>query len=177
SQTPKPGQTEFEGRCSKCHGGDGNGGELGPSIIRRVAQRNDDELAAVVRAAVPNRGMPPFEIADVEMKGLISFTRTLRMPNRGAVGPVKMTIETTDGRTLEGLALSQGYDDLQLQTKDDRLELFRKQGARYRPVTSQTDWSSYNGDASGNRYTALKQIDASNVSRLAARWMYSIADA
>ena len=36
------------------------------------------------------------------------------------------------------------------------------------------DWPTYNGTVNGNRYSALLQIDAQNVHRLAARWVYSL---
>lgn len=39
------------------------------------------------------------------------------------------------------------------------------------PVTS---WPTFNGDYTGQRYSTLRQIDASNVSRLENRWVYRI---
>ena len=39
------------------------------------------------------------------------------------------------------------------------------------------DWPSYNGDWSGNRYSALDSINTSNVARLAPRWMFPVGDA
>jgi PQQ-dependent dehydrogenase (methanol/ethanol family) len=36
------------------------------------------------------------------------------------------------------------------------------------------DWITYNGNLSGNRYSPLKQINASNVSKLNLRWTFSI---
>jgi glucose dehydrogenase len=47
---------------------------------------------------------------------------------------------------------------------------------RYREVTSDVDWSGYNGDPSGNRYSKLSQIDTANVSRLAPRWIFQLPD-
>ena len=64
--------------------------------------------------------------------------------------------------------MSEGMLDLQLRTDDNQLRLLRKDGDRYRVVTSQTDWPTYNGDPSGNRYTKLTQIDKSNVARAGA---------
>ncbi len=37
---------------------------------------------------------------------------------------------------------------------------------------SHTTWSTYLGNADGSHYTALKQIDRSNVSRLQVAWSY-----
>src|ERR1700687_4084617 len=79
----------------------------------------------------------------------------------------RRTIQTTDGQTLQGQVLSEGMSDLQLRTDDKKIRLLRKaDGNRYRLVTSQTDWPSYNGDPSGNRYSKLTQIDKTNVARL-----------
>ena len=38
------------------------------------------------------------------------------------------------------------------------------------PVSS--DWPSYNGDYTGRRYSALRQINTSNVSQLRAQWVF-----
>ena len=50
----------------------------------------------------------------------------------------------------------------------------KKSGARYRVVTSDADWPSYDGSATGNRYTPLTDISTSNVARLAPKWIYTI---
>ncbi len=87
---------------------------------------------------------------------------------------VRKQVRTTDGQTLEGQVLSEGMTDLQLRTDDKRVRLLRKDGDRYRLVTSQTDWPTYHGDASGNRYSKLTQIDKTNVGRLAPKWIFPL---
>jgi alcohol dehydrogenase (cytochrome c) len=92
--------------------------------------------------------------------------------------PTRRTIQTTDGQTLQGQVVSEGMTDLQLRSDDKKIHLLRKaDGNRFRVVTSQTDWPSYNGDPSGNRYSKLTQIDKSNVSRLAPRWIFPMPGA
>jgi alcohol dehydrogenase (cytochrome c) len=86
---------------------------------------------------------------------------------------VRKQIQLTTGETLDGQVLSQGPLDLQLRTDDKKIHLLRKVGDRYRPVTSQTDWPTYNGDPSGNRYTQLSEINKDNVAHLAPWWMAS----
>src|SRR4029077_13816591 len=87
-------------------------------------------------------------------------------------------IQTTDGQTFQGQVLAEGMTDLQLRTDDKKIRLLRKaDGNRYRVVTSQTDWPSYNGDPSGNRYSKLTQVDKNNVSRLAPRWIFPMPGA
>src|SRR6185437_7417652 len=39
-----------------------------------------------------------------------------------------------------------------------------------------SDWTTYNGDYSGQRYSTLKQITPANVSQLAQQWVYKITD-
>ena len=86
---------------------------------------------------------------------------------------VRKTVQTTDGKTLEGRVLNGGMSDLQLRTDDQVVHLLRKTtGDRYRTVTSQRDWPTYHGDPGGNRYTTLTQIDKGNVARLAPRWVF-----
>jgi len=85
---------------------------------------------------------------------------------------VRKTVQTTDGQTISGQVLNEGMTDLQLRSDNKRVLLLRKAGDRYRVVTSQTDWPTYHGDPSGNRYSKLTQIDKSNVARLAPRWIF-----
>jgi alcohol dehydrogenase (cytochrome c) len=119
--------------------------------------------------------MPPSVVPDQEMAELVKFLRTIQ---RTADRPlVRMTARTTDGKALDGLVVGEGFDDLQLQTDDKRVHLLRRAGDRFRPVTSETSWPTYNGDPGGNRYTTVTQIDKTTVSRLAPKWMVSIPDA
>src|SRR5258708_26260032 len=73
--------------------------------------------------------------------------------------------------------MNQTTEDMQLLTDDQKVHLLRKAGDRYRPVTSDTDWSGYNGVPGGNRYSKLSQITNANVSHLATRWIFPIPDA
>jgi alcohol dehydrogenase (cytochrome c) len=167
------GRTIFETRCSRCHGADGNGGELGPAIRGRLASRNDQQLRSLIREGLPAQGMPPVAVNDAEMGPLTTFLRGLQR-QAPRVEAVRATFHTTDGKSLEGEILNQGFDDVQLRTADHRVHLLRRAGEHYREVTSQTDWPGYNGDAGGNRYTKLAQINKNNVARLGAKWIFSL---
>ena len=57
------------------------------------------------------------------------------------------------------------------------MHLLRRAGDRFRAVTSETGWPTYNGETGGNRYTTLTQIDKNNVARLAPRWTFTVPDA
>src|SRR5664279_2992492 len=62
-----------------------------------------------------------------------------------------------------------------LRTDDQRIHLLRTDGeGHFSPATSQADWSSYNGQLNGNRYTTLTQITPANVARMAPRWIFTM---
>ena len=89
----------------------------------------------------------------------------------------RRTVQTTDGKSIEGQVIGEGMSDLQLRSGDGRITLLRKEGGAFRVVTSQADWPTYNGDPSGNRYSKLTAIDKSNVARLGAKWIFPIPTA
>lgn len=168
------GNKVFTEHCAGCHGTDGNGGELGPNIATRVPLRTDQELRNVIRTGLTAAGMPAFvNLADADIRALVSKLRTLK-PRFGS-SPVHKQLTLTDGKLLEGLVLNEGHTDLQMLGDDHKLHLLRKVGERYRPVTSQSDWTSYNGDTKGSRYSTLDQINAANVKDLTAKWQYNLA--
>ncbi|HZQ56365.1 MAG TPA: PQQ-binding-like beta-propeller repeat protein [Bryobacteraceae bacterium] len=171
-QSATPGQDLFELHCSVCHGTDGLGGELGPPIVGRARRRTDADLATVIAEGLPTRGMPPIKLHPGEASQIISYLRTLKFER--ARPPERVNIETTEGRKLSGFALNQTAVDLQLRSDDGNLHLLRVEGSKYREVTSQTDWATYNGDPRGNRLSPLRQIKRSNVARLAPRWMFTM---
>jgi alcohol dehydrogenase (cytochrome c) len=195
---PAKGRAQFERLCARCHGADGHGGEFAPDIVGRLAARTDPELATLVRQGLPAKGMPGVgaTLAAPDLRALVAFLRTLTPRNET---PVRARVETIDGRALEGLALNRSSSDLQLLTDDGRLHLLRRNnasdsdrsadakgkgtgvgtgtGERYRSVTSQVDWPTYNGQPDGNRFSPLDQINRSTVARLAPAWTFALSDA
>jgi alcohol dehydrogenase (cytochrome c) len=171
----EPGRQVFAARCAGCHGSDGNGGELGPGIATRVPTRTDQELTALFKQGLPAAGMPAFaNLSENDSAALIQFLRTLKP--RAGIAPERTRV-TVGGAALAGLVLNQSQFDMQLLGDDRRLHLLRKNGAQLRAVTSQTDWTSYNGGMSGSRYSALTQINKSNAASLAPKWMFSLRNA
>lgn len=175
-QDGAPGRSVFESRCARCHGSDGNGGELGPAIAPLLRRHTDEDLAALIHNGIPTAGMPPIPVVAKDLAPLIAFLRSLQ-PQAEVKPVVRLQLRTTDNRSLAGEVLSQGFDDLQLRTSDGRVHLLRRAGERYREVTSETDWPSYNGDPGGNRFTLLSQITPANVSRIAPKWVFTVRGA
>jgi alcohol dehydrogenase (cytochrome c) len=170
------GRKTFENRCSGCHGSDGNGGELGPPIAGRVKALTDVHIATTVREGLPTKGMPANNVNDVDMTALTKFLRSLQPREVGFRSyPIKANL--TNGKTLEGIVLNESLDDAQIRTQDKKIHLLRKaDGGKFREVTSETNWSTYNGNIGGNRYTTLSQITKANVKRVAPRWSFTIPD-
>ena len=168
-----PGRATFVARCAGCHGSDANGGELGPAITTRIPTRTDQDVTTTIREGMTAAGMPAFgTLTATDLADLVRYLRTLK-PRNGS-GPARTTVTLDDGKTLTGLVLNQSLADMQLLGDDRKIHLLRKNGARYRAVTSQSDWTSYNGETTGTRYSPLKQIDKNNAARMAPRWMFSL---
>jgi alcohol dehydrogenase (cytochrome c) len=177
-QNVDPGRQAFEARCARCHGADANGGDMGPPIASRLAAHDDQQLASLIRGGLPARGMPPSQVPDPEMADLLKFLRTIQ--HRAAAEPAvvrTLRLQTTTGKTFEGQVLGEGFDDMQVRTDDKRVHLLRRAGDRFREVTSENDWPTYNGGPGGNRYTALTEINKDNVARLAMTWMFTLPGA
>lgn len=124
--------------------------------------------------------MPPHEIADPEMKDLLAFLHTLRPANRGGLfgppGPRPGSAKLTSGAVQRGLIRNETNFDMQIATADGKVHLLVREGDAWseRSITPKMDWTSYNGGYSGNRYSALEQINTSNVQRLAPKWVFPI---
>src|SRR4051812_22278848 len=78
AQREDGGHRQFEARCATCHGADGNGGEFGPSILARLPQHTDDDLAALITTGLTGRGMPGSALSRNELTLLVNHLRTLR---------------------------------------------------------------------------------------------------
>jgi alcohol dehydrogenase (cytochrome c) len=173
---PAAGREVFEHRCAICHGADGNGGELGPGIVERIANFTDQRIQTTVIDGLPTRGMPAVNVGTQEMPQLIAYLRTLQ-PKR-SFEPYRTRAQLVDGRRLDGMVLAEGMHDVQMLSDEKQLHLLRRvQGEKFREVTSQSDWAAYNGDAGGNRFVALRKIAKSNVRQLAPRWVFNMPNA
>ena len=177
AQNVEPGRLAFASRCASCHGTDGGGGDLGPSIVARIPLRSDADLETVIREGVSGAGMPAFpSLSKVESADLVAFLRTLRP--RAGTGAQRTTVTLANGTAISGVVLNQSAGELQLLGDDRRLHLLRETTAsRYREVTSQGGWTTYHGQDSGNRYSAATQITTANVGRLAPQWVFTLPNA
>src|ERR1700730_9972358 len=75
------GRPTFSSIWASCHGLDGRGGERGPDIATRpeIAQLTDEETLKVLRAGIPEKGMPMFaQLGSARLLALFWFMRTLQ---------------------------------------------------------------------------------------------------
>ncbi len=178
AQAPDAGQRLFDSQCARCHGPQGGGGELGPAIIGTISAQSDQALSTIITSGRAGRGMPAFQLQGSELSGLLAFLHTLAPPGRAGAPVVRKTVTTTDGRTLAGVVVNENSLELQLRTEDNRVALLRPSGDRFRQVTSETDWPTYNGNVSGNRFhSTLAQIKTSNVQKLAPKSIFNVPGA
>ena len=169
------GRQTFLTRCASCHGTTGNGGEFAPGITTRIPLRTDDDLVRILHNGLSGSGMPAFpDIVDPDRANLIAYLRTLRPVDSKEI--THATVQLEGGGSLAGSVLNRSANSLQLLGGEDKkIHLLRKTAAgNYRPVTSQQDWPSYNGDTIGYRYSDIAQITPANASRLAPVWIQSI---
>ncbi|MCX6625493.1 MAG: cytochrome c, partial [Acidobacteria bacterium] len=76
------GTVEFRRRCAACHGIDGTGGERAPAA--RPAGRTSAQIADLIRAGIPNRGMPAFPLPEAEISALATFVQSVAGPRKTA---------------------------------------------------------------------------------------------
>jgi alcohol dehydrogenase (cytochrome c) len=174
AQATDSGKKVFDSSCSRCHGADGNGGEMGPPILSRLRARDDQQLISLIHRGLPTRGMPPTKIADPQLGQLVAYLRSIQRSDKPAA---RLKVQMVGGSALEGEVLGEGFDDLQLRTDDKRVHLLRRTGTQYREVTSETAWPTYNGETGGNRFTTLTQISKKNIARLAPKWIFPVPNA
>src|SRR3954453_14850345 len=99
AQTPDPGRRAFDTICARCHGGDGNGGEMGPPILMGLPGRDDQQLISLIRNGIPTRGMPGSKLDESTLTSLVAHLRSIQSHGE----PVeKRKVAVAGGGTLEG---------------------------------------------------------------------------
>ena len=99
AQSPAPdptlvgtGQTLFQQNCAFCHGRDAGGGESGPDLTRSKLVASDvggDKIGPVIRNGRPDKGMPPFNLPDPQIAGLVAFINSQKIKGESKKGARK----------------------------------------------------------------------------------------
>lgn len=84
AQTVETGKRQYEARCVGCHGEDGTGGGHGPAIVDVPRPRATSKAAviALIRAGIPDRGMPAFQVSNEEASAIADYVMSLKSPAR-----------------------------------------------------------------------------------------------
>jgi cytochrome c oxidase cbb3-type subunit 3 len=72
----KAGGSVFAAQCGFCHGRDATGGQTGPDLTRSALVAEDmrgDKIGPVVRSGRPDKGMPPFNLAESDLAAVVAF--------------------------------------------------------------------------------------------------------
>ena len=138
--------------------------------------------------------MPSFQLPSDQLGNLIAHLRTLsgsshamskggltgEVPKRGSgrkltSEPRPGTLTLSSGATLRGTITESDFA-AQLLAEDGKYHLLSRDGKIYRekPIEPKSDWTTYNGSYSGNRYSPLDQINTSNVKDLSLAWLFPI---
>jgi alcohol dehydrogenase (cytochrome c) len=134
----------FRERCTGCHGVDGSGGPVGPSLTRPQYKHGDSDLAiyqvlrdGISGTAMPRAGLPPRELLQV-----IAYVKML-----------------------------QAHSSTDHEPKAPRLAI-HVNGERLRAAgTNPDEWLMYSGSYNGWRHTSLAEITPANVAQLRIRWI------
>jgi len=80
----------FQGTCAACHGPDGDGVagvDLGRGQFRRAVSATDEELVRIIRTGIPNTGMPPNNISEINAGNIVAYLRTIAAETRSTSAP------------------------------------------------------------------------------------------
>ena len=140
----------FNNNCSNCHGANGQGGQLAPSLLKKVADSDDAALTAFLRTGNPVKGMPPAPVPLAEFPALMSYLRFLASTVSDA------TYSTDDTRNQ--------YASMPIIKN-------------FVPVTDQilnhpsaNDWLWFSRTPDAQRFSPLDQINRENVKQLSLAW-------
>ena len=137
-------------RCGGCHGDDARGTDKAPGLAgnRRLRDRSVRELRDVIRKGVLGSGMPAFDLPAQELDALVALVRSL------------------SSQSMENVGRAEGPNFVP----------FARAGIDFARISNPKpgDWLTYNGKLSGNRYSELTQINATNVHKLTLKWIFSV---
>jgi alcohol dehydrogenase (cytochrome c) len=134
----------FRERCTGCHGVDGSGGPVGPSLTRPQYKHGDSDLAIyqVLRNGISGTAMPR---AGLPVSELLQVTAHLRM--------------------------LQAHSSEDNKPKAPRFAIHVNSERLRAAETNPDEWLMYSGSYNGWRHTSLAEITPANVAQLRIRWI------
>jgi alcohol dehydrogenase (cytochrome c) len=141
----------FRERCTRCHGSDGSGGAVGPSLTGSEYNHGDSDLAIykVLRDGIPGTPMPSAGLTLLERLQVTAYLAMLRA-------------HLPQDRKPEASRLA-------IHVSNERLQA---------AGTNPDEWLMYSGSYNGWRHTSLAEMTPANVAQLKMRWVnqFDISD-
>jgi cytochrome c oxidase cbb3-type subunit 3 len=97
----REGQSRFSAECGFCHGRDAGGGETGPDLTRSMLVAEDvggDKIGPLVRAGLPEKGMPAFDVSDADLGAIVAFIHDQKS-KADAAGGGRRSVDVEDLQT------------------------------------------------------------------------------
>ena len=183
------------GGCSGCHMIRGAGGTTGPDLSNIGRERRIERITAALLhpGAVPRKGYRGVSVTLREggtLRGLVKNESNFDLQLQTLDGALhylsrdEIAQERYDSASLMPPVAADSSTVGDLVAFLSRLTSGGAPPRMWSPAPAAVprsfaagDWPTYNGDWSGNRYSALKEIDTSNVRRLTPAWLFPVANA
>jgi len=186
------------GKCSECHTVGGRGGWIGPELSDLGRRRSVSEIESALKE--PGRRVTPgFTEVNVRLRGgesisgLLKNESTFDLQVIGLDGRVHLLsrdevsgLDRKSGSLMPAVSGdSPEYPNLLAYLSRLTRGTIRAFGATQPELPGAVtfaqiadpkpgDWPTYHGVLTGNRHSALNQINTSNAGNLAARWSFAI---
>jgi PQQ-dependent dehydrogenase (methanol/ethanol family) len=187
-----------QGGCTACHMAAGQGAAIGPDLSNIANEKTVDELEQSV--LTPGAEIADgYRLVQLQLRDggtLRGFERN-RTAFDIAVQDLEGGLHPLSLEQVAKIREEQGSPMPALQASADELQNLLAYLSKLSGVAANTetvpsapkaggvdfeqilkpdssDWLTYNGDVSGNRFSQLDQIDTSNVGKLTLKWSYTI---
>ena len=144
----RAGAKVFGQSCASCHGSDARGGPSAPSLVGRGFKNGDSDWAVyrTIQRGVAATSMPPHDWPDTRIWSVVSYLRS---------------VNNVEAAQADGTEASPVVANVRVP--------FSELATQRLPAD---DWLTYSGSYSGARHSTLKEINTTNVARLAPRWIH-----
>lgn len=135
----------YRARCAVCHAPDGSGNGAATALADASLQRGESDwgIYKTIQTGVPGTAMQPHTLSSQELWQLVAHIRTLRA--------ARQPVPRSAGKQI---SVTLPYEELE---------------STRAPAN---EWLTYSGSYSSTRHSELTQINPSNVSQLAIRWIH-----
>jgi len=187
-----------KGNCGACHTVSGRGGWIGPDLSALGKRRSLSEIESALKD--PSRRITPgYRVATVRLndgsslRGLVKNENTFNLQLQGLDGRLHLLARNEiAGVDREKNSLMPPVEASEAEMRDLVAYVSRLAGGApgnsiagtpplpgavsFEQIASpkKGDWPTYHGVLTGNRHSAIDQINSSNVGALAARWSLTV---